>query len=70
MLHQSSYKHVLRGQFDKFIYRKTNIPRYAVIGVNSFNSNPDIFARISANVKLWIKGIAPGARDSNCDYYF
>ena len=52
------------------MYRQTNIPRYAVIGVNSFNSNPDIFARISANVKLWIKGIAPGARDSNCDYHF
>ena len=51
-------------------YRETNIPRYAVIGVNSFNSDPDIFARITADVKLWIKGIAPGARDSNCDYYY
>ena len=41
-----------------------------MIGVNSFNSNPDIFARISANVKLRVKGIAPGARDSIFDYYF
>ena len=46
--------------------------KYAVIGVTSFGSNstpetiPDASARITTEVKKWIKQIAKNAQDSGC----
>ena len=40
--------------------------RYAAIGVNSFNSDPDVFAKITPEVKTWIQSIAANTQDSDC----
>ena len=40
--------------------------RYAAIGVNSMNSDPDVFAKITPEVKTWIQSIAANTQDSDC----
>ena len=35
------------------------------VGINSFNSDPDVFAKITPNVKEWIQSIAQ-IQDSVC----
>merc|ERR1712079_283212 len=40
--------------------------RYAAIGVNSFNSDPDAFSKVTPDVKAWIQSIAAATEDSNC----
>ena len=40
--------------------------RFAAIGVNSFNSDPDVFAKITPEVKTWIQSIAANTQDSDC----
>ena len=40
--------------------------RYAAVGVNSFNSDPDVFAKITPEVKTWIQSIAANTQDSDC----
>ena len=40
--------------------------RFAAVGVNSFNSDPDVFAKITAEVKSWIQSVAEGTEDSDC----
>ena len=40
--------------------------RYAAVGVNSFNSDPDVFAKITAEVKSWIQSVTEGTEDSDC----
>ena len=39
--------------------------RYTGIGVNSFGKNPDVFAKITPDVKEWIDQIAQ-IQTSNC----
>ena len=48
--------------------------RYAAIGVSSFgntkntleNRVPDVYAKVTPDVKKWIQGIATNTQDSNC----
>lgn len=40
--------------------------RYAVIGINSFASDPDVFIKITPGFKTWIRDVAPGAFLSDC----
>ena len=42
------------------------VSRYAAIGVNSFNSDPDAFSKVTPDVKAWIQSIASATEDSNC----
>jgi len=39
--------------------------RYSIIGINSFNSNPDVFTKITPKVKNWIKSLVPGAQTAD-----
>ena len=39
--------------------------RFTGIGINSAVSVPDVFARITRDVKSWIKGVAHGTQDSD-----
>ena len=34
--------------------------------MNSFNSDPDVFAKITPEVKTWIQSIAANTQDSDC----
>ena len=36
-------------------------PRYSVIGINSFNSDPDVFTKVTPELKNWIVSIVTGA---------
>ena len=48
--------------------------RYAAIGVSSFgntkntleNRVPDVYAKVTQDIKKWIQGIATNTQDSNC----
>ena len=35
--------------------------RYSVIGINSFNSDPDVFTKVTPELKNWIVSLVPGA---------
>ena len=50
----------MSGIFKQFVYR------YAIIGINSFYSDPDVFTKITPGVKTWIRDVAPGAFLSDC----
>ena len=39
--------------------------RYSVIGINSFNSDPDVFTKVTPELKNWIVSIVPGAQVAN-----
>ena len=48
--------------------------RYTAIGVSSFgntkntleNRVPDVYAKVTPDIKKWIQGIATNTQDSNC----
>ena len=39
--------------------------RFTGVGINSFNSDPDVFAKVTQDVKKWIQSIAQ-TQDSDC----
>ena len=41
------------------------LKRYTGVGINSFNSDPDVFAKVTPDVKEWIQSIAK-TQDSDC----
>ena len=47
-------------------HQSEELVRYAAVGVNSFNSDPDVFAKITPEVKSWIQSVAEGTEDSDC----
>ena len=36
--------------------------RYSVIGINSFNSDPDVFTKVTPDLRNWIVSLVPGAQ--------
>jgi len=36
--------------------------RYSIIGINSFNSDPDVFTKVTPELKNWILSLVPGAQ--------
>ena len=45
-------------------YSQPNLfdPRYSIIGINSFNSDPDVFTKVTPELKNWILSLVPGAQ--------
>ena len=37
-------------------------PRYSIIGINSYNSDPDVFTKVTPELKAWILSLVPGAQ--------
>ena len=46
-------------------YSSVHHLRYTGVGINSFNSDPDVFAKVTPDVKEWIQTIAQ-TQDSDC----
>ena len=46
-------------------YSSVHHLRYTGVGINSFNSDPDVFAKVTQDVKEWIQSIAQ-TQDSDC----
>jgi len=36
--------------------------RYSIIGINSYNSDPDVFTKVTPELKAWILSLVPGAQ--------
>ena len=49
-----------------YFFDPQNCYRYTGVGINSFNSDPDVFAKVTPAVKEWIQSIASKTQDSNC----
>ena len=65
----NGHKYVLKSalHFVVTVYVKpSNCHRYTGVGINSFNSDPDVFAKVTPAVKEWIQSIASKTQDSNC----
>ena len=60
--------------FIKTTLKASCMYRYSAIGVSSFgntkntleNRVPDVYAKVTPDIKKWIQGIATNTQDSNC----
>ena len=61
------------GRFSTFTleytYLMSSISRYTAMGVNSWGNHPDVWAKITPDIKKWIQDIAENTQDSDCSIF-